>query len=93
MNCCNNSTVCCRFKTKSENGHANIFHVSETLVETSFNNGAGNETIARNGEWYKLLKHLSKYNCPDVYVFQEKKKTHEVTRVLSLSYNILSIFK
>lgn len=43
-------------------------------METSFNNGAGNETIARNGEWYKLLKHLSKYNCPDVYVFQEKKK-------------------
>lgn len=42
-------------------------------METSFNNGAGNETIARNGEWYKLLKHLSKYNCPDVYVFQEKK--------------------
>lgn len=74
MNCCNNITVCCRFETKSENGHANIFHVSETLVETSFNNGAGNETIARNGEWYILLKHLSKYNCPDVYVFQEKKK-------------------
>lgn len=62
-------------------------------METSFNNGAGNETIARNGEWYKLLKHLSKYNCPDVYVFQEKKKPHEVTRVLSLSYNILSILK
>lgn len=69
MNCCNNIIVCCCFKIKLENGYVNIFYVLEILVEILFNNGVGNEIIVCNGEWYKFLKYLFKYNCFDVYVF------------------------